>query len=103
MRYPRIAAMVAAPGIALGLVAAAAGSAAAQPPPCPAGLTQASVGEVQDLVDPGFEDAVAAADEGGNNNGQVCYKLLPEQAPPKLLFGDDSPGFGSGNTAPTRP
>jgi hypothetical protein len=105
MRHRLLAVSLASASIAFGPVIAAGAASAAPPPPpgqCPSGLTLAQVQTVQRAVEQGFEDAVKAADENGNNNGYVCYKVLPDQAPPTVLFGDDSAGFGSGSEAPAR-
>jgi hypothetical protein len=76
-------------GIALGSVGAA-GSAAAAPPPCPGGFELRTEAEVLAVATPGFEGAIAAADE--NDNDLLCFKPLPEPIPlfePTFLYRDD--------------
>ncbi len=73
-------------GIALGSVVAA-GSAAAAPPACPGGFELKPVEEVLDVATPGFEEAIAAADE--NDNDLLCFKPLPAPIPlfePTFLY-----------------
>ncbi len=73
-------------GIALGSVIEA-GSGAAAPPPCPGGFELRTEAEVLAVATPGFEGAIAAADE--NDNDLLCFKPLPEPIPlfePTFLY-----------------
>jgi hypothetical protein len=82
--------------VAVAASVAVAGPAAAATPPatgCPAGFELTPVEDVLAVATPGFEEAIVAADENGNGDGLLCFKLLPEPIPlfePTFLYEDNN-------------
>ena len=87
----RFVTFFAAAAVTAGISAAPATAAPASPGSgCPGGFNLVDIGEVLEIADPGFVDAIRAEDR--NNDDQLCLRLLPEKIPlfePTFLFYDN--------------
>lgn len=90
MKLNRTIAVVIATGAAV-VVATPANATPKGATGCPGGYQVKSVSFVLSQAAPGFEGAIVAADENGDQ--KLCYKLLPGPIPlyePTFLFDDNN-------------